>query len=139
MQGWYGSPSAAGAGSNAIDSRLAYELTRVCTEINLDTEVRAVSISGLEGRWFCTGPAAGKKAPSSLASPVAGLCCPSIAALDGNVYGQALELALACDIRVASRTAHFAFPGIEKGTIPSDGATQRLPRLVGKAKPWSFF
>jgi len=120
--------------SNAVDARLASELSRACAEINLDTEVRAVIISGPEGRWFCTAPAIGKKTTSSLAAPVAGLCCPSIAALDGNVYGQALELALACDIRVASRTAHFAFPGIEKGTIPSDGATQRLPRLVGKAK-----
>lgn len=120
---------------NTVDDNLAAELGTVCSEINLDTGVRAVIISGPEGKPFCkTADTLKKKLSPPLAAPVAGLCCPIIAALNGNVSGRALELALACDIRVASRTARFSFPGITKGTTPSDGGTQRLPRLVGKAK-----
>jgi enoyl-CoA hydratase/carnithine racemase len=120
---------------NTLGAQFAAELASACREINLDTEIRVVIISGPEGKPFCTLPAAGKKQASpSLASPIAGLCCPVIAAVNGKITGQALELALACDIRVASRSARFSFPGITRGIIPADGATQRLPRLVGRAK-----
>lgn len=120
---------------NTVDDSLAGELENACSEINLDTGVRAVIISGSEGKPFCRVAENLKRMISpSLAAPVAGLCCPVIAALNGNLAGRALELALAGDIRVASRTARFSFPGIMKGISPSDGATQRLPRLVGKAK-----
>lgn len=120
---------------NTVHDGLAAELETVCGGINLDTDARAVIISGPEGKPFCKTADTSKKKPSpSLAGPVAGLCCPVIAALNGNLSGRALELALACDIRVASRKARFSFPGITKGTIPTDGGTQRLPRLVGKAK-----
>jgi len=120
---------------NTVDNGLSAELAAACREINLDTEIRVVIISGPKGRPFCTLPVTGRKQASpSLASPVAGLCCPVIAAVNGKIEGRALELALACDIRIASRSARFAFPGITKGIIPADGATQRLPRLVGRAK-----
>jgi enoyl-CoA hydratase/carnithine racemase len=120
---------------NSVDAQFAADLASACREINLDTEIRAVIISGPAGKPFCkTAAAVKKKASPSLATPVAGLCCPVIAALSGNITGQALELALACDIRIASHGARFSFPGITKGVIPSDGATQRLPRLVGRAR-----
>ncbi len=119
---------------NAVDIPLAAELAAACAEINLDTEVRAVIISSPEGKPFGKMAAGKKKVSPSLSMPVAGLCCPVIAAINGNVTGPALELALACDIRIASRSAHFSFPGITRGIIPADGATQRLPRLVGRAK-----
>ncbi|OGN88727.1 MAG: hypothetical protein A2Z74_00205 [Chloroflexi bacterium RBG_13_46_9] len=45
-----------------------------------------------------------------------------------------MEIALACDIRIASTTAHFAFPNVARGIIPMDGGTQRLSRIVGKGK-----
>lgn len=120
---------------NTVDAQFAAELTAACNEINLDTDVRAVIISGPAGKPFCKMPTSRKRQPlPALSAQVAGLCCPVIAALSGNISGQALELALACDIRVASRGARFSFPGITKGVIPSDGATQRLPRLVGRAQ-----
>jgi len=120
---------------NTVDAGFAAELTAACGEINLDAEIRVVIISGPEGKPFCKTAVSGKKQASpSLAAPVAALCCPVIAAVNGNVSGRALEMALACDIRVASRSARFSFPGITKGIAPSDGATQRLPRLVGRAK-----
>ena len=119
---------------NAVDDGLAASLEAACSEINLDTGVRAVIISGPEGKPFCKTSATKKKNTPSLAAPVAALCCPVIAALNGSLSGRALELALACDIRIASRTARFSFPGVTRGATPADGATQRLPRLVGRAK-----
>jgi enoyl-CoA hydratase/carnithine racemase len=57
-----------------------------------------------------------------------------IAAINGDATGQGLELALACDIRVATEASHFGLPHIKKGLIPWDGGTQRLSRLVGSGK-----
>jgi enoyl-CoA hydratase/carnithine racemase len=57
-----------------------------------------------------------------------------IAAISGDAIGQGLELALACDIRIASEASRFGLPQIESGVIPWDGGTQRLSRLVGKGK-----
>ena len=58
----------------------------------------------------------------------------TIAAINGYCMGGALDLALACDIRVASKDAVFAHPGVYLGIITGWGGTQRLPRLVGKAR-----
>ena len=65
---------------------------------------------------------------------VAGIEKPVIAAINGDALGQGLELALACDIRIASQKAHFGFPDVALGLIPSDGGTQRLPRIIGRGK-----
>ena len=121
-----------GAGKNNVaDANLAQQLCAVCDEINYDTSVRVVVLTGAPGKTFCTGLADGSY---SLSEPVAGLECPTIAAVNGDASGVGLELALACDIRVAARTARFSLPYIKKGLLPSDGATQRLPRLIGRAK-----
>jgi enoyl-CoA hydratase/carnithine racemase len=120
--------------NNLADAGLAEELLQVCEDINFDSGIRAVIITGAAGKDFCTGTAGGKKSAFSLSGPVAALNCPVIAAIDGEASGMGLELALACDIRLASARARFSLPYIEKGLIPSDGATQRLPRLVGRAK-----
>lgn len=118
-----------------VNAELAQELKQVCDDINFDTSIRVVIITGAEGKAFSTGVIRKKKgAPYSLAAPLAGLKCPTIAAVNGDATGQGLEMALACDIRIAAHTAHFALRYIEKGLIPSDGATQRLPRLIGRAK-----
>jgi enoyl-CoA hydratase/carnithine racemase len=111
------------------------ELTAICDELNYDTDIRAAVITG-SGPAFCRDIVANRRAKAgfSLAAPVASLNCPVIAAINGDAAGIGLELALACDIRIAAKTAHFSFPGISRGLLPSDGATQRLPRLVGLAK-----
>lgn len=59
---------------------------------------------------------------------------PVIAAIDGACYGGALELVLSCHLRVASETARFAQPEVIFGIMPGGGATQRLPRLIGKGR-----
>jgi enoyl-CoA hydratase/carnithine racemase len=56
---------------------------------------------------------------------------PIIAAINGLAYGGGLELALACDIRIASSTARFALPEVRIGSLPGSGGTQRLPAVVG--------
>jgi enoyl-CoA hydratase len=116
-------------------AELASELAAICAEINFDTEIRAAVITG-SGPDFCRAAASSRKPPVifSLAGPVASINCPVIAAINGDAAGIGLELALACDIRIASRPACFSFPGIALGQIPSDGATRRLPLLVGRAK-----
>jgi len=59
---------------------------------------------------------------------------PVIAAINGNCFGGGLELAVACHLRLASREAKLGLPEINIGTIPSFGGTQRLPKIVGRAK-----
>ena len=100
-----------------------------------------VTISGAGGA-FCTGTDWGGSPPLetaqrkllSVAGAVAGLECPVIAAINGDALGQGLELALACDLRIAAETARLGLPQIISGLIPWDGGTQRLPLLVGRAK-----
>jgi enoyl-CoA hydratase/carnithine racemase len=59
---------------------------------------------------------------------------PVIAAINGSALGEGLELALACDLRVAAENAQFQFPEVELGMIPGTGGTKRLPRVVGMAR-----
>jgi enoyl-CoA hydratase len=59
---------------------------------------------------------------------------PTIAAIEGNALGGGLELALACDLRVASERARLGLPEVRLAVIPGAGGTQRLPRVVGTAR-----
>ena len=65
---------------------------------------------------------------------LADLPMPTIAAIEANALGGGLELALACDIRVASESANLGLPEVRLGVIPGAGGTQRLPRAVGIAR-----
>lgn len=114
---------------NAINQQLAQEMEEVCARINQDDDVYVVVISGA-GEAFC----AGSKVKSNVAAAVASIEKPVIAAIVGEAIGEGLELALSCDIRLASERARFGLPQIASGLIPSSGGTQRLPRLVGKGK-----
>jgi enoyl-CoA hydratase/carnithine racemase len=122
---------------NRIDLELAQELGEICTRINQDEEVYLAVISAA-GAVFCLGgdlpDKSGWDSPASPAEALAGLDCPLIAALNGDVLGPGLELALACDIRFAASTARFGLPQVTQGLLPTDGGTQRLPRIVGKGK-----
>lgn len=62
-----------------------------------------------------------------------------IAAVNGHCFGGALDLALACDVRIASPNARFAHPGATLGIITGWGGTQRLPRLIGEARALEMF
>jgi enoyl-CoA hydratase/carnithine racemase len=65
---------------------------------------------------------------------VAAIDRPVIAAINGDALGPGLELALSCDIRLASSQARFGFPEVASGVIPTGGGTQRLPRIIGRGQ-----
>lgn len=69
-----------------------------------------------------------------IASIIGSFDRPTLAVINGDAFDQGLELALACDLRIASETARFALTQVGRGTIPWDGGTQRLSRLVGRGK-----
>ena len=75
----------------------------------------------------------------TLMSRIAALPQITIAAINGYCFGGALDLALACNKRIASKTATFAHPGAGLGIITGWGGTQRLPRLVGRANALEMF
>lgn len=70
---------------------------------------------------------------------VAALEMKTIAAINGYCFGGALDLALACDFRIASPDAQFAHPGAGLGIITGWGGTQRLPRLIGRGNALEMF
>ena len=113
---------------NAIDRQLADDVADACRDIRADDDVRVVIVTGT-GDAFSTGSGA-----AGVAASVAWLEQPVIAAVNGDALGQGLELALACDIRLASSRARFGLPEVASGAIPGDGGTQRLPRIVGRGK-----
>ncbi len=137
---------------NFINYQLAQELSALCCELNQDKDLYVVVITGAGDKAFCGGnelerliqtgnldeaslaSLKGASAKYNLATAIASIDQPVIAAINGDALGEGLELALSCDIRLASAGAHFGFPQIASGLIPTDGGTQRLPRLIGRGK-----
>ena len=125
-------------------ARLSDELTDLCAEVAWDEEIRVIILTGVEEKSFSMGTdliGAVSRVDQesqikfeSIAEPIEKLNQPIIAAINGDAIGQGLELALACDIRIAVEKSHFGFPCIRAGLIPWDGGTQRLSRLVGRGK-----
>jgi enoyl-CoA hydratase/carnithine racemase len=122
------------AADNAINQPLAQELEEVCSRINQEDDIYVVTLTGA-GDAFCSG--ADKDLEAGLYPPaaaVAGIDRPVIAAINGDALGLGLEIALSCDIRIASDSSHFGLPQVSRGRIPMDGGTQRLPRIIGRGK-----
>jgi enoyl-CoA hydratase len=124
---------------------LSYELSERCADIEMDDDIRVIIVTAVEGRTLRQKKEAKESLPSRrrremsslLTHPsesIAGLDRPTIAAIHGDAFGQGLELALACDIRIASVSSRFGLPHIHEGLLPHGGGTQRLPRLVGESK-----
>lgn len=126
------------ADGNRLDLFLSQELAAVCEQINGDETIYITVITGADDQ-FCSGAETAEDKNESLltkspAEALASLTCPVIAALNGDALGEGLELALACDLRIASDSVKFALPQITGGLIPANGGTQRLSRIVGKSK-----
>ena len=120
--------------SNTIDAGLASALTDACAALADDDDVRAVVLTGA-GEAFATGLPSSVEASggsTGAASAVAGLRVPTVAWVNGDCLDQGLELALACDVRVAAPGARFGIRHVQEGLLPRDGGTQRLVRLVGR-------
>jgi enoyl-CoA hydratase/carnithine racemase len=118
--------------ANRLNLELAQELEDACRQINQEDEIYVVVLSGA-GDTFCGGGEE-KGEVYSVASAVASIEKPIIAAINGDALGQGLELALSCDIRLAADKAKFGFLQLAQELIPADGGTQRLARLVGRGK-----
>ena len=119
---------------NRVDAAMAAELRELCAELSADGSLRVVVLTGA-GPVFSVGrtvPAsAGGIGELQAAGAVAALPVPVLAALNGDATDHGLELALAGDLRLAAPGAAFGFAPLSAGGFPFDGATQRLPRLVG--------
>jgi len=118
---------------NIITQQLAQELAAACQQINQDDNIYVVVVTGAGDKAFCAGSEP-TSPEASAAAAIASIDRPVIAAINGNALGAGLELALACDLRLAASQARFGLPQVARGRIPADGGTQRLPRIVGKGK-----
>jgi len=132
---------------NSLDPESLVELNDAFQRANADAEVRVVILTGTGAKAFCTGSDLKKTMPpkESFAEltfgrpkwlyPFAGMEIdkPTICAVNGYALAGGMELALACDIRIASTNAQFGQSEVRVGSIPAAGGTQRLPRMIGRS------
>jgi len=131
---------------NSIDPDATEALIKAWQTISADDAIRAAVLTGAGGKAFCTGSDLKKTLPPSDSfatlrfghEPPPGigtLKCrkPVIAAINGYALGGGLEIALQCDIRVASSTATFGLPEVCLGSTPGAGGTQRMIRAVSRS------
>ncbi len=132
---------------NRLTPVMAEDLTALCETTADDDEVEIIVLTGTDD-VFCQGleyPVGQKDAEAAhgiraqfgelrCVAALAALTKPTLAVLNGDAMGVGLELALACDLRLANEGAGFGLPQIADGLIPFCGGTQRLPRIVGQAK-----
>jgi enoyl-CoA hydratase len=129
---------------NALDDALMGELVDALEELDRDDAVRCIVLGGSE-RAFAAGADIGQMAEASAIDmyearridrwdAIRKVRTPIVAAVSGYCLGGGNELAMACDLIVASETAQFGQPETGLGIIPGAGGTQRLTRAIGKAK-----
>jgi enoyl-CoA hydratase len=132
---------------NAYSVRMRDDLYEVLSAVKLDEEIRVVVLQGAGEKAFCAGADLREfmTAPSAVkARQIRGardlwrlflsIPQPLIAALHGFVLGSGMEMALLCDLRIASTDAIFGLPEVGLGIIPAAGGTQALPRIIGLSR-----
>ncbi len=135
-------PEAANALSRALVARLRSELAALAGDAGLT----AVVLAGIEGKAFCAGADLKERLTmtldetrlfldelGALVNAIADFPRPVIAAISGSALGGGLEIALACDLRIADASARMGLAEVRLGIIPGAGGTQRLSRLCGMA------
>ena len=133
---------------NPLSHQAKAEMLGCLEEITADHTIRCLILHGAGGRAFSVG-ADIKEFPAmvarggvrehavqehSLYNRIDGFPIPTIAAIEGHCLGGGLELALACDLRVAGETARLGLPEVKLGVFPGGGGTERLPRLIGESR-----
>lgn len=132
---------------NAIDPATDDALRAIWARVEQDDQVRCVVLTGAGDRAFCAGAEIGTLLPALREQAVTnrddGAFCgmtrvaptrkPIVAAINGLAYGGGLEIALACDIRIASETARFGLPEVQLGVLAGGGGVSRLPRFISPA------
>jgi enoyl-CoA hydratase/carnithine racemase len=133
---------------NALSYQAKEEIGACLEEIAADPAVRSVVVFGAGGRAFSVGSDI-KEFPEvtarrlgrqravhehALYNRLDFFPVPTIAAIEGHCLGGGLELALACDLRIASQVSRLGLPEVALGVFPAGGGTERLPRLIGEAR-----
>ncbi|MDO9075481.1 MAG: enoyl-CoA hydratase-related protein [Rubrivivax sp.] len=132
---------------NAIDPETRLELHEAWQRVARDDAVRCTVLTGAGDKAFCTGSdlkktMPPKESPAQLSFGqaqsihlLAGMEMdkPILCAINGFAMGGGMELALACDVRIASENAQFALSEVRIGSIPGAGGTQTLPRVIGRS------
>ena len=133
---------------NALTMAMLEALEAACATIDRATTVHAVIVASASDKAFCAGADILEWSPLGgigmwrrwirdghrAFDRLARLRQPTIAAIGGIAYGGGLELALACDLRIAAAGAQFAFPEVTIGAVPGWAGSQRLPRIVGAGR-----
>lgn len=133
------------AAANAINRQMAGKLRRILTEIDADTNIRVIILTGAGSRAFCGGLDLKERGKMSedeirysrkieifpLFMAMERMDTPVLAAVNGAAVGGGAELCMAGDIRIASQNAVFGLPEPKWGIIPAGGALQRLPSIAG--------
>jgi len=130
---------------NALNRETVQQFRRAFNEMAADEAVKVIIITGAGDKAFVAGADINELKERSVAdalgyanqdifTEVERCPKPTIAAVNGFALGGGCELAMSCDIRIASSTARFGQPEVNLGVIPGAGGTQRLPRLVGKGR-----
>ena len=133
--------------ANAMSVQLLTELSETLDQVHRDPAIRVVLLTGAGEKAFCAGADLKERQGMSerqvkeivqligaTVTKVESLAQPVIAVINGVAFGGGLELALACDIRIAATHVKVGLTETSLGIIPGAGGTQRLPRLIGIVK-----